>query len=60
MKNFFKQFLVWLAHALIGVVFFVLLIVAVSEWAAGCGESYVDAKGKTHVGQCIFISKLKG
>ena len=29
------------------------------EWAAGCGESYVDANGQTHTHQCVFL-KLKG
>lgn len=25
------------------------------EWAAGCGESYVDAHGERHVSECLFI-----
>ena len=42
-------------HAVFSVAFGVLLIVAALEWAAGCGESWVDAHGVTHIGECIFI-----
>lgn len=27
------------------------------EWMAGCGETYVDAQGKTHQHECIFFGK---
>jgi hypothetical protein len=37
--------------AVLGVLFAVLLI----EWAAGCGESYVDAYGVRHQYECVFI-----
>jgi hypothetical protein len=32
--------------------FFVVMFI---EWAAGCGESYVDSKGIHHSNQCIII-----
>ena len=32
-----------------------LLAVLFIEWMAGCGESYVDAKGITHSNECIII-----
>jgi hypothetical protein len=25
------------------------------EWAVGCGETYIDAKGVTHANECVFI-----
>ena len=57
MKEIFKRFLVWVIQGLIGLALIGFFMLMVAEWAAGCGESYVDAKGKTHVGQCIFLKK---
>jgi hypothetical protein len=25
------------------------------EWWVGCGESYVDAYGKRHMNECLFL-----
>lgn len=58
--NIIKQFFIWLAQAIIGLAFIAFMVLMVAEWAAGCGESYVDAKGKTHLNQCIFLDQLKG
>lgn len=55
--NIIKRFFVWLAQAAIGLFLMAVLLVAVAEWSVGCGESYVDAKGKTHVGKCLFIKR---
>lgn len=55
--NIIKRFFIWLAQAVIGLAFIAFMVVMVAEWAAGCGESYVDAKGKTHVGKCIFLDR---
>lgn len=52
-----KRFAVWCIQALIGLAFLALMVVMISEWAAGCGESYVDAKGKTHVNECLFLKR---
>ena len=27
------------------------------EWMAGCGETYIDAKGERHANECIFIGR---
>jgi hypothetical protein len=57
--NMLKRLLLWIAQGLAGVVligFFCLMLI---EWAAGCGESYVDSKGKTHINECVFINKLQ-
>ena len=42
-----------LIFAALGVVMAGVLI----EWAAGCGEHYVDAAGGTHQNQCVFIRR---
>lgn len=55
--NTLKRFAVWLIQGLLSAALLILFLVLVAEWAAGCGESYVDAKGKTHVGKCIFLDR---
>ncbi len=40
-----------LAIALFSAVFSVVLI----EWAVGCGETWTDAQGVEHTGQCVFL-----
>lgn len=52
-----RGFITWLVQALIGLVLIAFFCLMLIEWAAGCGESYVDAKGKTHINECVFISK---
>ena len=32
-----------------------LFAVILVEWAAGCGETYTDARGETHAYQCVLI-----
>jgi len=57
MKTILKTILKTIAQTLFGLAlgaFFCLMLV---EWAAGCGESYVDSKGITHVNECVFINK---
>lgn len=38
-----------------GLFFIGLMALIVVEWAVGCGESYVDAYGKRHYHECLFI-----
>lgn len=52
MRSFFKWALNVLVAGLIGG----LLAIMFLEWAAGCGESYIDAKGVTHSNECIIIN----
>jgi len=47
MQKFFEVLVVISFFALVGIMFI--------EWLAGCGESYVDAEGIRHVGQCVFV-----
>jgi hypothetical protein len=48
--------LVWLAQAALGAVFVVFFAYLLVEWASGCGESYVDSKGVTHVNECLYTN----
>lgn len=40
-------------------VFAGVLLILIVEWAAGCGESYIDAKGMRHQYECVFIPQSK-
>ena len=55
-----KRLLLWIAQGLAGLVLIAFFCVMFIEWASGCGESYVDSKGKTHVNDCVFINKSQG
>jgi len=55
-----KRLFVWLAQALAGLVLIAFFCLMLIEWMAGCGESYVDAKGKTHINECVFINQSQG
>lgn len=42
--------------ATLGTILFALfLAVMLVEWAAGCGETYIDSKGVRHAHECVFI-----
>lgn len=36
-----------------------VLAIMFIEWMAGCGESYIDAKGVTHANECIIVTHHK-
>ena len=55
--NMLKRFALWLAKALVGLVFIFAFCVMLIEWFVGCGEHYVDAKGKVHIKECVFINQ---
>jgi hypothetical protein len=44
---------------IIAALFSALLALLIVEWAIGCGQTYTDAQGVEHVGQC-WVLKLKG
>ena len=46
-----------LADVLVATVFGVILAVLFAEWAAGCGETYVDSKGIRHQNECLFVRR---
>jgi hypothetical protein len=47
----------WILHATLGLIMMGFLFVMLVEWSAGCGETYVDAKGTTHQHECMFIKR---
>ncbi len=51
MKRLLTFFATAIATLLIAGLFAVLMI----EWMAGCGETYIDAKGVRHQYECVFI-----
>jgi hypothetical protein len=51
-----KKLFDWVLSALLMLAFCVFMAVIVIEWMAGCGESYIDAKGVRHLNECIFIN----
>ena len=55
-----KRLLLWIAQGLAGIVLIAFFCLMLIEWMAGCGESYVDAKGKTHINECVFINQSQG
>lgn len=50
-----KQFAMWLLQGFLGLVFIVGGALFLVEYMAGCGETYIDSKGKTHNNECVFI-----
>lgn len=47
----------WLVTVAAVTAFAVLGAVVLLEWMAGCGETYIDAKGERHANECIFIGR---
>ena len=50
MKHLWTQYLkplvIWLAQGIIGAAMVLFFVYMILEWAAGCGETYTDSKGK--------------
>jgi hypothetical protein len=55
MKRLLTLFVTAIATLLMVALFAVMLI----EWMAGCGETYIDAKGVRHQYECVFIPQPK-
>jgi hypothetical protein len=54
-KRTAKALVIWLIQGIIGAVFVIGGAVLLVEWASGCGETYVDSKGKRHANECVFL-----
>ena len=52
-----KRVVRWLVTVAAVTAFAVLGAVVLLEWMAGCGETYIDAKGERHANECIFIGR---
>jgi len=44
-------------HWMTALGFAIVLAALLLEWMAGCGESYVDSKGVTHLNECLFVNR---
>lgn len=45
----------WILDISVAILVSGLIVFVVLEWAAGCGETYVDADGVTHQYECLFL-----
>jgi len=54
-----KRLIEGIAVVLATVFFAGLFALVVIEWFAGCGETYIDAKGERHAYECVFIPQPK-
>ena len=45
-----------LIEMVITVLFMAIGVVMLVEFMAGCGETYIDAKGYRHVNECLIIT----
>mgnify|MGYP006285583771 CR=1 FL=1 len=57
--KFLKALAMWLLQAIIGLVFMGFVGLMMAEWMAGCGESYIDARGIRHQNECLFLNRAK-
>jgi hypothetical protein len=48
----------WILQGLIGAALIAFFVFMFLEWAAGCGESYTDSKGKVHITECLWVSHV--
>ena len=53
MKPLIEALLTGLLVLIVGASFGILLL----EWAAGCGESYIDAYGHRHAYECVIVNR---
>jgi hypothetical protein len=51
-RNLWREVLTAFITGSIGLVLIAAFFFLLIEWASGCGESYVDSKGVTHVETC--------
>lgn len=54
--SWLKRITRWVLTAVGMVLFCTFMAVVLIEWMAGCGESYIDANGRTHLNECVFIN----
>ena len=54
LKQLITRLAMFLIQGIIGALILAFMLFMVLEWASGCGETYVDSKGATHVGECVI------
>jgi hypothetical protein len=57
--KYLKILVMCLLQAVFGMAVMCFCVLVLLEWAAGCGEHYIDAKGQSHQNQCLFIERGK-
>jgi hypothetical protein len=55
--KYLKSIGIWLLQGIAGVIFIGFTALMLVEWAAGCGETYIDSKGIRHQHECLFINR---
>ena len=58
MTRYLKPLVLWLLQGIIGAAMVLFFAYMLAEWAAGCGETYTDSKGKVHINECIWQSEV--
>ena len=56
--RYIKTLVMWLAQGIIGAAMDLFIAYMFAEWAAWCGETYTDSKGKVHINECIWQSEI--
>ena len=54
-KRTLKALVLWAIQGIVSAVFVLGGAVLLVDWASGCGETYVDSKGRTHRHECTFL-----
>jgi hypothetical protein len=54
-ESLVKRALTFFATAIATLLIVGAFAVLLVEWMAGCGETYIDAKGVRHQYECVFI-----
>lgn len=50
-----QKFIKCLGQVVVTSLISAFIVIMFIEWAAGCGESYIDSKGIHHSNECIII-----
>lgn len=45
----------YILEFIVALVIAMVFLLVLTEWAAGCGESYIGADGVRHQYKCVFI-----
>ena len=55
-KRVLPRVLSFIGVLIAAVAFAGFLVIAMTEWMAGCRESYVDSNGVRHMNECVFLT----
>jgi hypothetical protein len=57
--RWFGKVLSVIVHVVVALAFLIFFAIVFAEWMAGCGETYVDSKGRRHSHECLFMNHPK-